>query len=234
MDVETFWSVVSETHDFSLVAQQKKLFSRLMDFSEDDVIDFMRMEQQFCVNLDTDELWGVCCMESGFESHDGFLDFRYWLLHCGQDVYERALQTPDDLVPVIESHPDAACEGIQYVALRVLCQKNAQWERRHPQFDLTPPKPSAELSWEEIVALLPKTHDRYIVNPPPEDLWHNMTWEEKVASVGGDRRDEAKKFAFGVEVEESEINGHKATEIRFTEIREPEDDESEARDGKRK
>jgi hypothetical protein len=71
-------------------------------------------------------LWGVAFDIGGGCSHDGFDDFRSWLISMGRAVFEAALRDPQTVHDVAERaglEEDVFFEEFQYVAGRVLREK---------------------------------------------------------------------------------------------------------------
>lgn len=60
------------------------------------------------------DLWGVSSMVHGHEDQTGFVGFRAWLVSCGREAYDAALEDPDTLAPFIEPKVDGT--PLTYVA----------------------------------------------------------------------------------------------------------------------
>ncbi|GGV41149.1 hypothetical protein GCM10010495_68330 [Kitasatospora herbaricolor] len=117
-----FWQIIDETRDAAdgdPDEQADRLVERLAQLTPDDVIDFARLfEARFQRAYRTD-LWGAAHLLLEGASEDAFDYFRCWLIGQGREVFEGALQEPDDLaelVPDFDEEEDGDAEDIGYAA----------------------------------------------------------------------------------------------------------------------
>ncbi|HEV7402939.1 MAG TPA: DUF4240 domain-containing protein [Chthoniobacteraceae bacterium] len=217
MDDEAFWQIIEETHDTSMEEQEEKLGRRLEELSEAEIIEFERLECLRVLDLYSWELWGVAHLHGGYCSDDGFTDWRHWVVFCGKEVFETARDHPDDLVPVIDTHPAAGCEGIGYVAMNVLREKFPKWQDAFPEFDLPRPGEPRGKRWkeEELKELLPKTYKRYVEDAT--EMEQRMKDPNYVIETFGVKLGEPQSFT--LQSEEIEIDGRKATRTHFLPVK---------------
>lgn len=213
MDDHTFWKIIEETHDASMEEQERKLHDRLMQLPEAEILEFDRLSSVRYWELYSWELWGVAYLYWGGCSDDGFMDWRNWIVYCGKEAFETARDRPDDLVPLIEAHPDAGCEGIGYVPMNVLREKNPKWEDASPDFDIPRPDNPSGKNWEEddLKELLPKTYKRFEEDATEKEQL--MKDPDYVMETFGVTLGEEQVFT--MDSSEVEIDGQKATRMRM-------------------
>ncbi|MES2569581.1 MAG: DUF4240 domain-containing protein [Verrucomicrobiota bacterium] len=213
MDDQTFWQIIEETRDTSIERQEQKLYDRLRKLPEEDILEFERLTSIRYWELYSWELWGVAYLYGGGCSDDSFMDWRYWVIFCGKEVFETARDRPDELVPVIDAHSNAGCEGIGYVPMRVLRDKNPNWEDTCPEFDVPRPEEPRGMNWkeEELKELLPKTYRRFVKDATKQEQL--MKDPEYVMQTFGVKL--GCEQIFTVNSEGIEIDGQKATRTRF-------------------
>ena len=218
MNEQKFWQIIAETHDTSMDEQGKKLIKRLIRLPEEEIIEFDRLSTLKYWELYTWELWGVAYLYWGACSDDGFMDWMNWVVYCGKEAFETARDYPDNLVPVIDSHPDAGCEGIGYTPMKALRKKNPKWEDAHPDFDIERPDKPTGANWEnedDLKKLLPKTFKRYEEDASEEELNMkdpNYVIEKFNITIGG-------PVEFKLNLEGTEIDGQKAQKAELKPVK---------------
>ncbi len=213
MDDIKFWQIIEETQAPSAEEQERKLYERLNRLSEKEVLEFERTVSIRYWELYSRELWGVAYLYTGFCSDDGFMDWRKWIIFCGKEAFETARDRPDDLVPIIDAHPDAGCEGIGYIPMRVLRDKNRKWKHASPEFDIQRPKEMRGQRWkpEDLKDLLPKTYRRFQTDATEQQL--RMKDPDYLVEAFGVKLGNSQSFT--VKTEEVEIDGQRATRTEF-------------------
>ncbi|MDQ3623628.1 MAG: DUF4240 domain-containing protein, partial [Verrucomicrobiota bacterium] len=212
MDDPTFWQIIEETHHSSMEENEQRLYERLSKLSEDEILEFERLTSLRYWELYSWELWGVAHLYWGGCSDDSFMDWRHWIISCGKEVFETARDYPDDLVAAIDAHPDAGCEGISYIPMRVLREKNPKWEDTSPTFDILRPENPRGKDWEEddLKELLPKSYKRF--------REHATEQEQRMKDPSfGVRLGE--EHVFTLNSEDIEIGGQKATRTQFIPVK---------------
>jgi hypothetical protein len=102
---------------------------------------------------------------SGGCSDDSFVDWRNWIISCGRRAFETATREPDELLPLVDSEPDAGLEGVSSAIVGALKIRNFVWTDfaradwwAHP-LELSGTRWQTE---EDLKRLLPKAHLRYV------------------------------------------------------------------------
>lgn len=166
MTTDQFWTIVAESRDKSVEANGRKLFDRLCVLSEQQIIAFDRLWKEHCYQLYSNELWGVAHLARRGCSEERFLDWRNWIISKGREAFETARTRPDELVPLIDSEPEAGKRGVVDVIGRALRARNSKWEDLSPEHEgLRPPANATGRDWgtdEDLKPLLPKTYARYL------------------------------------------------------------------------
>lgn len=130
MNLEQFWQIVAESRqdfdpghrDGNMEKQAKRLAQLLNALTARDVIEFDRIFTGLFHRAYRWDLWRAAYLIESGCSDDGFMDFRYWLISMGCDVFEAALADPDSLASVAAAPgiEDCAIEEFGYVAASVL------------------------------------------------------------------------------------------------------------------
>ncbi|MFN0060697.1 MAG: DUF4240 domain-containing protein [Planctomycetota bacterium] len=150
MNEKTFWKII----DTSLVAseddvekQLKNIEEQLLKLPATGISDFDRI----CTELHNDayrwDLWAAAYVINGGCSDDGFDYFRAWLISRGREVYEAALDDPDNLADYLEGD-DGECELEELLNLAGRVYKVKTGELL-PASGVTRPAEPAGESWEE-------------------------------------------------------------------------------------
>jgi len=103
MNRDEFWAVIAAARDggdASFAGRPTRLRELLLARSPDDVAGFIEHFRQAMDDAYSFELWGAAFILGGGCSDDRFTDFRKWLISCGRERYERALEDPDSLADV--------------------------------------------------------------------------------------------------------------------------------------
>lgn len=117
-----FWQIIDETRDAAEGdpdEQADLLVERLVQLTPDEVIDFARLFEARFQRAYTRELWGAAYLMLGGASEDVFDYFRCWLIAQGREVFEGALQHPDDLADLLsdfDEDEDGEAEDFGYAA----------------------------------------------------------------------------------------------------------------------
>lgn len=108
MDEDAFWELIDRAREDSADAegQARWLKKHLSSRSGSDIQRFNEQFQQAMIRAYRWDLWGVSSMVHGHEDQTGFVGFRAWLISCGREAFDAALEDPDTLAPVIEPKVD--------------------------------------------------------------------------------------------------------------------------------
>lgn len=176
MTTEQFWEIIERTHDREMTRNEEKLLAALLELPDEELIEFDRLWTEHEYRLYTTLLWGVAYLAQGGCSDDGFMDWRNWIISCGRKAYETALANPDELVPLIDSEPDAGQEGIGYTCMRALEERKLK--DKVAEGPAHPAEPTgAEWNDEhDLEPLLPKTYARFMRKPaaPARKPWWKL------------------------------------------------------------
>jgi hypothetical protein len=170
MTTDQFWTIVGASRDKSSDVNEQKLFEHLCVLTEQQIIAFDRLWKEHSYRLYTNPLWGVVHLARHGCSEERFEDWRNWFVSRGREVFEAALNHPDDLVPLIDSEPEAGARGLVEVIARALRARNSRWEDSMPDHaGLTRPSIASGPEWgtdEDLKSVLPKTYARYTGKDP--------------------------------------------------------------------
>lgn len=177
MDSATFWSLVER----SIVAagdqdaQLHALYDLLDQLAAEDIEAFERAFQNELKRCCTRGLWGAAHVIHGGASDDAFEYFQRWLIAQGRDVFETALESPDDLADIIPDAMEEPCEfeEFAYVAMDVWTKKTgidaASDPARHFPYSDAPAGPPSGVPFKETEAHLsrryPKLWERFGEDP---------------------------------------------------------------------
>lgn len=98
MSDKNYWEIINRTltHD----DKHSALSHELNKLRPEEIAKFDLKTRQFMQISYTSELWCAAYIINGGCSDDGFEYFRYWLILNGEDFFNMALKSPDDLVGV--------------------------------------------------------------------------------------------------------------------------------------
>ncbi|KRV49927.1 polymerase [Wenjunlia vitaminophila] len=122
MDETEFWEIVDTTRDAAggdPETHADLLVERLAQTDPDTVLDFARHFESRYNRAWRRDLWGAASVLLGGADNDAFDDFRCWLVGQGRDVFEGALQDPDELANLLEDFDplrDGDGEDLGYAA----------------------------------------------------------------------------------------------------------------------
>jgi hypothetical protein len=122
MDETEFWEIVDSTRraaDGDPDQQADLLVERLERLDPESVLDFARHFEARFNRAYRWDLWGAAAVLLDGASDDVFESFRCWLIGQGRDVFEGALQEPDNLADLLEAFDedlDGDGEDLGYAA----------------------------------------------------------------------------------------------------------------------
>jgi hypothetical protein len=161
MNVDRFWEIVEASRDKDMDANGAKLFGYLSALSDEELLALDEIWSDHYRQLFSWPLWGVAYLAQGGCSDDGFMDWRNWIIACGREAFETALNRPDDLVALIDAEPNAGREGINSPLFYTLKARNLQPKRNR----VPHPREPSGMPWnaeEDLRPLLPNTYARYM------------------------------------------------------------------------
>ncbi|MBC6975818.1 DUF4240 domain-containing protein [Bacillus sp. Xin] len=101
MNKEQFWQLISEMMEKDETSDW--LIEQLASRSTSEIADYEIHFQTAFKESYTSSLWAAAYIILGGCSDDSFDYFRGWLIACGQEVFESAMQNPDNLANLIPS-----------------------------------------------------------------------------------------------------------------------------------
>lgn len=114
MDEKSFWLLIDESRDRATGGspsdraddQAMKLNEILRKLPPDEVSEFNRYFQLYRARAFHYDLWGAAYLVQGGCSDDAFDYFRAWLIAQGEEVFERVLNDPEQLIEFALNEPD--------------------------------------------------------------------------------------------------------------------------------
>ena len=102
MTRDEFWDHIRATRRLDPEAHSERLAKRLSKLPIDQILDFVRLWDEFDAAAYRRDLWAAAYLINGGCSDDGFQYFCWWLLLQGRAVYEAAVANPDTLAGVVD------------------------------------------------------------------------------------------------------------------------------------
>ncbi len=108
MELDRFWSIIDESRagfdpsrrDGNMNAQVASLRGSLSKLPPAEIGAFSNRFTELFHNAYRWDLWAAGYIIEGGCSDDGFMDFRYWLISMGRDVYDKAMADVESLADV--------------------------------------------------------------------------------------------------------------------------------------
>ena len=157
MTHDKFWSIIADSRrdfdpkrrDGNMALQAERMERLLSDMPAGEVQEFGRVFDELYFDAYRWDLWAAAYILEGGCSDDGFIDFRYWLISMGREVYEAAMVDPESLAEVGGRPGIEVCSFEEFgsIASRVLEEKGVP-EPAEPSGYHYPREPAGE-QWEE-------------------------------------------------------------------------------------
>ena len=157
MTHEQFWQIIADSRtdfapnrrDGNMDLQAERLEELLSAMPDDAVQEFDRIFTQLFFDAYRWDLWAAAYIIEGGCSDDGFMDFRYWLISMGRDVYEAATADPESLAETAARPGVEVCafEEFGSIASRVLEERDVP-EPAQPSGYRHPADPAGD-QWED-------------------------------------------------------------------------------------
>ncbi|RZO56353.1 MAG: DUF4240 domain-containing protein [Sandaracinaceae bacterium] len=142
-----------EEREFCFEGRREAPASRLRALEPDRVQAFAQLFLDRHHQANTWDLWAAAYLLGGGCSHDGFTDFRSWLISLGRSWFERAMKEPDSLAEVQfgpHEEQDSFFEEYAYVAGDIYEELTGESMPERPENAATEP---AGEPWEDDDAL---------------------------------------------------------------------------------
>jgi len=96
MDVEEFWQIIENVKDSENPYRDIEIHLDRLPIGK--LISYQEHFDIFHNKANRWDIWGAAYIGNNGCSDDGFTDFKNWLISRGKNVYEAALENPDNLV----------------------------------------------------------------------------------------------------------------------------------------
>lgn len=165
MDEEKFWNIIYNVNRKTRDLNRKTfiLGKKLDSCSAKELEDFNAIFDSLVDKAYNWDLWAVAYIINGGCSDDSFIDFRYWMISKGKDVYYRLLENADIISDIdfeTENNMDLFFEEFGYVASDIYLKK---FNKNIPQKEgsgLMKPM-GKEWTEEDLKKRYPKTYAKY-------------------------------------------------------------------------
>ncbi len=101
LNKDEFWKVIDDTNKIVGKGSQEQFLSvfreKLSEHSLEDIRDWYAIFRFYFTKAYRNDLWAACAATKTHCSDDGFIDFRYWLISQGREMYLSAINDPDSL-----------------------------------------------------------------------------------------------------------------------------------------
>lgn len=130
MNKETFWKIIDDARNSGIdpndhAAMQNATEKELLKYPSEEIAAWHRIQQFYHETAYRRGLWAACTATKSHDTDDGFIDFRFWLIAQGHEVYLRALHDPDSLADLDFPAGTADFEAFGYVAQDAYAMKAA-------------------------------------------------------------------------------------------------------------
>lgn len=125
MRIDDFWNIIARTTGPRVYEEQEELIvAELSKLSREELIQFDAILNQLFFNAYRWDLWAVAYMQLGGCSDDAFMDYRYWLVFQGKQMYEKGISDPDSMADFLAEWGDeAGIEGYGYLPAQIYRRK---------------------------------------------------------------------------------------------------------------
>jgi hypothetical protein len=157
MPSSRFWEIIdlgrAQTKPSGASVNPRAMEKILGTLTDTEVLEFMREFYQGLITLNKWEVWGAGYVIDGGMSDDSFHYFRSWIIGKGQEVFETALSSPDDLGKFVQEHDELDNEELEYVAIEVLESRDLE-DPRDEFEENADQDPTGQMFDEETVEML--------------------------------------------------------------------------------
>ncbi|MCW3466691.1 DUF4240 domain-containing protein [Chitinophaga nivalis] len=115
MEKRIFWEIIEK----SLLVQEdqaNELQRLLSQFSLSDIVDFEIIMRELIIELDDYKVMGIPKIIDGYVSDDSYIYFRCWIISKGREIFDIALQHPDDIAKIVDQSTLPDFEDLLYIA----------------------------------------------------------------------------------------------------------------------
>ncbi len=101
MNKDEFWHVIDDVNNKVGQGSQEqflqKFREKLLEYTSEAIRDWYAIFRFYYDKAYRNDLWAACAATKSHSSDDGFIDFRYWLISKGRNMYFSAMNNPDSL-----------------------------------------------------------------------------------------------------------------------------------------
>ena len=120
MNKDQFWQIINSVNQASPAEDRETRLRRITEvlsqYPVPDIMDWHLIRREYSRAAYRDDLWRASSLIGAHDTDDGFIDFRYWLISRGKDVYMNALRDPASLTKVPLNGEKPNFELFGYVA----------------------------------------------------------------------------------------------------------------------
>ena len=132
MNKDEFWKVIDEVNNTVGNGSQEQFLSvfneKLSEYSLEAIRDWYAIFRFYFTKAYRNDLWAACAATKTHYSDDGFIDFRYWLISKGRNMYLSAINDPDSLADFDIPEGSARFEFFGYEPDSVY---NKKWDKEN-------------------------------------------------------------------------------------------------------
>lgn len=176
MNQEKFWSIINYSKSIAQEneeLQELLIIEKLSNYPPKEIIEFEIIFRKIIIEADDYKIIGALKIIHGWVTDDPYLYFRCWLIAQGQEVFEKVMKNPDDLVDLVEVGELYHFEPLMYVSTEAceIATDKTEENDVYPRsvayaqgfdYDFGAPPTKGEL-WilEELPILFPKLWVKY-------------------------------------------------------------------------
>lgn len=122
MNKDQFWQIIDSVNHASVNKDRESrvciAVENLFPYSLEDIMDWHLILNEYSRAAYRNDLLAASAPITAHDSHDSFIDFGYWLISRGKEVFMTALRDPDSLATVPLNGEDPHFKTFGYVAYR--------------------------------------------------------------------------------------------------------------------
>ena len=169
MEAERYWEIIASTkpQEVSECQISEALYNKLNHLPLADIIAFNLRTELLLIASYSSELWCAAYLINDGCGDDGFDYFRGWLISRGKEVFETAMESPDNLIEQVDEEDTEgySFEEFLYIPSQMFSDKTQSdlYDfQEHPGLQYT----SITLDWEEddpasIKKICPRLYENF-------------------------------------------------------------------------
>jgi hypothetical protein len=130
MNDTIFWNIIEQTRSYSKTDEEfiNKLTTNIEEYDLQDISEFEAILRKLIIKADHYNVMAAEKIIQGVVSDDPFIYFRCWLISQGKQVYESAINNPDNLAQIVKKKQRTDLEELLYVATNAYKKKTGKEE----------------------------------------------------------------------------------------------------------